>query len=131
MTDTIQIQTSIDIEYEVQKILASYITAYCRPLPANFTMPCILVTKVGGSDRDTIDTTEIVLDSRAERESQAIALLNKAVGILRKVSMESTTPVRHIRVTSSGSWGVDPVRPDIAMCSARVSVTAHLETITI
>ena len=131
MTDTIQIQTSVDIEYEIQKILASYMTVYCRPLPVGFTMPCILVTKVGGSDRDTIDNTEIVLDSRAERESQAIALLNKAVGILRKVSRESTTPVRHIQVTSSGSWGVDPVRPDIAMCSARVSVTAHLETITI
>ena len=131
MTDTIQIQTSVDIEYEIQKILASYMTVYCRPLPAGFTMPCILVTKVGGSDRDTVDNTEIVLDSRAERESQAIALLNKAVGILRKVCRESTTPVRHIQVTSSGSWGVDPVRPDIAMCSARVSVTAHLETITI
>lgn len=131
MTDTIQIQTSVDIEYEIQKILTSYMTAYCRPLPANFTMPCILVTKVGGSDRDTIDSTEIVLDSRAPRETQAVALLNKAVGILRKISRESTTPVRHIQVTSSGSWGVDPVRPDIAMCSARVSVTAHLETITI
>lgn len=126
-----QIQTSVDIEYEVQKILAPFLTVYCRPLPADFTTPCILVTQVGGSDRDTIDNFQIVLDSRAQRASQAIALLNKAVGILRKVSRESTTPVRHIQVTSSGSWGVDPVRPDIAMCSARVSVTAHLETITI
>ena len=126
-----QIQTSIDIEYEVQKILDTYMTAYCRPLPANFTMPCILVTKVGGSDHDTIDSTEIVLDSRAPRESQAVDLLNKAVGILRKISRESTTPVRHIQVTSSGSWGVDPVRPDIAMCSARLTVTAHLGTTTI
>lgn len=131
MTDTIQIQTSVDIEYEIQKILASYMTVYCRPLPASFSMPCILVTKVGGSDRDTIDNAEIVLDSRAERESQAVVLLNKAIGVLRKVSKESTTPVRHIQVTSSGSWGVDPVRPDIAMCSARLSVTAHLETTTI
>jgi hypothetical protein len=126
-----QIQTSVDIEYEVQKILDTYMTAYCRPLPADFTMPCILVTKVGGSDRDTIDSTEIVLDSRALREPQAVDLLNKAVGILRKIARESTTPVRHIQVTSSGSWGVDPVRPDIAMCSARLSVTAHLENTTI
>ena len=126
-----QIQTSVDIEYEVQKILAAYMTAYCRPLPADFTMPCVLITKVGGSDRDTIDTTEIVIDSRAPRESQAVALLNKAVGILRKIAKESTTPVRHVSVTSSGSWGVDPVRPDVAMCSARLSVTAHLETTTI
>lgn len=123
-----QIQTSVDFEYEVQKILETYMTAYCRPLPANFTTPCILVTKVGGSDRDTVDSAEIVLDSRAPRESQAVELLNKAVGILRKISRESTTPIKHIQVTSSGSWGVDPVRPEIAMCSARMSVTAHLET---
>ena len=63
MTDTIQIQTSVDIEYEIQKILAAYMTVYCRPLPAGFTMPCILVTKVGGSDRDTIDNTEIARQS--------------------------------------------------------------------
>ena len=126
-----QIQTSVDIEYEVQKILDSFLTVYCRPLPADFTTPCILVTQVGGSDRDTIDNFQIVLDSRAQRASQAIALLNKAVGVLRKVSRESTTPVRHIQVTSSGSWGVDPARPDIAMCSARLSVTAHLENTTI
>ena len=126
-----QIQTSVDIEYEVQKILDSFLTVYCRPLPADFTTPCILVTQVGGSDRDTIDNFQIVLDSRAQRASQAIELLNKAVGILRKVARDSTTPVRHIQVTSSGSWGVDPVRPDIAMCSARLSVTAHLENTTI
>ena len=126
-----QIQTSVDIEYEVQKILNTYMTAYCRPLPADFETPCILVTKVGGSDVDTIDSAEIVLDSRASRESQAVELLNKAIGVLRKISRESTTPVRHIRVTSSGSWGVDPVRPDLAMCSARLSVTAHMENTTI
>lgn len=125
------IQTSIDIEDEIQKILNAYMTTYCRPLPANFTTPCILVTKVGGSDTNTIDTAEVVLDSRAQRESQAVDLLNKAVGILRQIALESTTPVRYIRVTSSGSWGVDPVRPDLAMCSARLSVTAHLETKTI
>lgn len=126
-----QIQTSVDIEYVIQQILGAYMTTYCRPLPANFTTPCILVTKVGGSDTDTIDTLEVVLDSRAKRESQAIDLLNKATGILRQIAKEGTTPVRHIRVTSSGSWGVDPVRPDLAMCSARLSVTAHLENTTI
>jgi len=127
----VQIQTSVDIEYVIQQILGAYMTTYCRPLPANFTTPCILVTKVGGSDTDTIDTLEVVLDSRAKRESQAIDLLNKATGILRQIAKEGTTPVRHIRVTSSGSWGVDPVRPDLAMCSARLSVTAHLENTTI
>lgn len=123
-----QIQTSIDIEYEIQKLLNPYMTAYCRPLPKDFTTPCILVTHVGGSDTNTIDTFEIVLDSRAERESQAVALLNKATGILRKIAGDRNTAVKYVKVTSSGSWGVDPVRPDLAMCSARMSVTAHLET---
>lgn len=126
-----QIQTSVDIEYTIQQILDAYMTAYCRPLPADFETPCILVTQVGGSDRDTIDNFQIVLDSRAPRASQAIALLNQAKGILRKVARESTTALRHVQVTSSGSWGVDPVRPDLAMCSARLSVTAHLENTTI
>lgn len=126
-----QIQTSIDIEYEIQQILDQYMTAYCRPLPADFTTPCILVTQVGGSDRDTIDNFQIVLDSRAPRASQAVELLNQAKGILRRVAMDSTTALRHVQVTSSGSWGTDPVRPDLAMCSARLSVIAHLTTKTI
>ena len=126
-----QIQTSVDIEYTIQQILDAYMTAYCRPLPADFETPCILVTQVGGSDRDTIDNFQIVLDSRAPRASQAIAMLNQAKGILRKVARESTTALRHVQVTSSGSWGADPVRPDLAMCSARLSVIAHLESTTI
>jgi hypothetical protein len=51
--------------------------------------------------------------------------LNTAVGILKAVAAEQTTALRHVTINSSGSWGTDPVRPDLAMCSARVTVSAH------
>lgn len=92
-------------------------------------MPCILVQQVGGFDVSTIDTFEVVLDSRAEHEAEALETLRNAVGILKAVASKQTTPIRHVSVNSSGSWGTDPVRPDVAMRSARLSVTAHLERV--
>ena len=125
------IQRSIDIEDTVRGILGEHLTAYCRPLPESYDLPCILVSQVGGSDTDQIDTFEIVLDSRAEDEAAALLALRNAVGILREAEKAQDTPINHIRVNSSGSWVSDPVRPDLAMCSARIRVTAHLETVTI
>lgn len=123
-----EILRSIDIEDTVRKVLANYFTAYCRPLPKNYTLPCILVSQVGGSDTNQVDTFEIVLDSRAEDEETALLNLRNAVGILRQAEKNQNTPISNIKVNSSGSWGSDPVRPDLAMCSARVRVTAHLES---
>ena len=125
------IKRSIDIEDTVRSAFGSLITAYCRPLPANYVLPNVLVTQVGGSDTNTIDTFEIVLDSRAKTPAEALETLRNAVGILRKVAEDQTTAIRYVQVNSSGSWGTDPVRPDLAMCSARLRVVAHLETITI
>ena len=123
-----EILRSIDIEDTVRKVLANYFTAYCRPLPKNYTLPCILVSQVGGYDINKVDTFEIVLDSRAEDEATALLTLRNAVGILRQAEKSQNTPISNIKVNSSGSWGFDPVRPDIAMCSARIRVTAHLES---
>lgn len=122
------IHKSIDIEDEIRVALADYLTVYCRPLPAEYLLPHILVTQVGGTDRDTIDTFSVVLDSRAETEQSAVEYLNLAKGILKQVAKEQTTAIRHVVVNSSGSWGVDPVRPDLAMCSARLEITAHQAT---
>ena len=122
------IRKSIDIEEEVRQALSPYMTVYCRPLPAEYELPHILVTQVGGSDRDTIDTFAVVLDSRAHTEAAALDYLNTAVGVLRQVAKEQTTAIRHVMVNSSGSWGEDPVRPDLAMCSARVEIVAHQTT---
>lgn len=125
------IKRSIDIEDTVRSAFGSLITAYCRPLPANYVLPNILVTQVGGSDTNTIDTFEIVLDSRAKTPAEALETLRNAVGILRQVAADQSTAIRYVQVNSSGSWGQDPARPDLALCSARLRVVAHLETITI
>lgn len=121
------IQKSIDIEDEVRKALADHLTAYCRPLPADYELPHILITQVGGTDSQTIDTFSVVIDSRAETEAAAVEYLNLAKGILKTVAKEQTTAIRHVVVNSSGSWGADPVRPDLAMCSARLEIVAHQE----
>ena len=119
------INKSVDIEEEVRQALEPYMAAYCRPLPAEYTLPHILITQVGGQTVQTIDTFYVVLDSRAETEAAALDYLNTAIGILKQVAKEQTTAIRHVTVNSSGSWGNDPVRPDLAMCSARLDVVAH------
>ncbi len=120
-----RINISIDIEDIIRRALSSHMTAYCRPLPKNFSLPSILVQKVGGSDDATIDSFEVVLDSRADTEAAADETLRKAIGILKAVAGLQTTELRHVSVNSSGSWGSDPVRPELAMCSARLTVVAH------
>lgn len=119
------ISKSIDIEDEIRQALDPYLSVYCRPLPASYTLPHILISQVGGSESQTIDTFSVVLDSRAETEAEALDYLNEAKAILKQVAKEQTTALRHITVNSSGSWGRDPVRPDIAMCSARIEAVAH------
>lgn len=122
-----KIERMIDIEDTVRQALSPYITTYCRPLPKDFTVPSILVTQVDGGDDDTINTFGIVLDARAEYEGEANETLRTAVGILKTVARLQTSDIRHVDVNTSGSWGVDPVRPELAMCSARLSVVAHTE----
>lgn len=122
------INRSIDVEDEVRQALSSgHIKAYCRPLPKDFTVPSILVQQVGGTDANTIDSFEVVLDARAETDAEANEILRNAIGILKAVTASQTTALRHVSVNSSGSWGNDPVRPDLAMCSARIRVIAHEE----
>ena len=121
------INRSIDVEDEVRQALSGHIKAYCRPLPKDFTVPSILVQQVGGTDANTIDSFEVVLDARAETDAEANEALRNAIGILKAVAANQTTALRHVSVNSSGSWGNDPVRPDLAMCSARIRVIAHEE----
>lgn len=122
---------SIDIENIVRLALNDYFTIYCRPLPEKFKTPSLLVSLVGGSDANTIDSFDIVLDSRAKSDADANELLRTAIGALKQIAKEQTTALRYVEVNSSGSWGNDPVRPDLAMCSARLRVVAHQEKITI
>lgn len=123
---------SIDIEDEIRTALADYLTIYCRPLPRDFQTPCILVTQVGGVDENgQVNTFDVVLDARATNSADANELLRDAVGLLRQIARDQTTAIRYVTVNSSGSWGSDPVRPDLCMYSARLSVVAHLESKTI
>lgn len=119
---------SVDIENIVRLALSDYFDIYCRPLPAKFKVPSLLVQRVGGTEKNTIDTFEITLDSRAKTEAEADELLRNAVGALKTIAKEQTTAIRSVTVNASGSWGTDPVRPDLAMCSARLIIVAHQES---
>lgn len=123
------INKSIDIEDEVRQALEDHLTVYCRPLPADYSLPHILVTWVGGSVNQTIDTFEVVLDARAKSEAEAVDYLQTAKGILKEVAKQQTTSIRYVTENTSGSWGNDPVRPDLAMCSARLSIVAHQKSV--
>lgn len=124
------INRSIDIEDAVRAVLSDYMTAYCRPLPAEYSLPNVLVTTTGGdtdstaSGRGKVDHFMVVLDVRAETESEAMELIRTAVAVL-----ESEMPFTE--VNSLYSWGADPIRPDLAMCSATLMVTAHREIVTL
>lgn len=125
------IQISNDIEYEVQKALKDYFTIYCRPLPKNFTLPCLLVTQVGGNDTNTIDLYDVVIDSRADTEGEANEYLRKAIGTLKAIVKSQNTVMRTINVNTSLNWGTDPARPDLCLCSTRLEIRCHLQHSTI
>ena len=128
----INIRRSVDIENEVRKALKDYLSVYCRPLPAAFDLPCILVSQVGGTDENgQIDTFDITLDARAKDAADANETLRNAIGILRTAAGNQSTAIRYVSVNSSGSWGNDPVRPDLSMYSARLRIVTHLENKTI
>ncbi len=122
-----EILRSIDIEDVVRLALTDYFQIYCRPLPSNFTVPSLEVSRVGGSEKSTIDTFDIVLDSRATEEAEADEQLRNAIGALKRIAKEQSTSLRAVEVNSIGSWGSDPVRPNLAMYSARLRLVAHQE----
>lgn len=135
---SITIRRSIDIEDAVREILVSAgITAYCRPLPKDFEMPSVLVQSTGGSIEENwsglevMDTFTIVLDSRAATESDALLTLRNAIGVLKASVAEQSASIRYVTLNTQYSWGADPVRPDVSMCSANLSILAHPESITI
>lgn len=125
------IEISYDIEDEVRKALSPYFETHCRPLPAKYHLPCILVSQVGGTELNRIDTFDVVLDVRAENNGDAMVAMRSAIGILKAVAKNQTTALRFVTVNSSGSWGNDPIRPDLVMCSARLSIVAHIENTTL
>ena len=126
-----EIQRSIDIEDEVRLALKDYFDIYCRPLPKDFVVPSLLVTQTGGSDDNTIDNFNITIDSRAETEAEALNLLLDATATLKEIAKLQSSKLRFVNVNSCGSWGTDPIRPELAMATAQLTVYTHKETKTI
>lgn len=126
-----EIQRSIDIEDEVRLALKDYFDIYCRPLPKDFVVPSLLVTQTGGSDDNTIDNFNITIDSRAETEAEALNLLLDATATLKEIAKLQSSKLRFVNVNTCGSWGKDPIRPELAMATAQLTVYTHKETKTI
>ena len=126
---SLKIDRNIDVEEEIRVALSDYMKCYVRPLPANFEVPSILITAVGGSTENTVDYFDVTLDSRATEDATALENLRNAVGIVIAIAKSQTTKLRFADVNNIASWGKDPVRPELAMCTARLRVLAHIETV--
>lgn len=121
----------VDIEEQIRLALDGYLTVYCRPLPASFSTPCILVTAAGGSSRDQVDTYTVSLDARAETDAEAYDTLATAIGILEEQANQQAGALRNATINSLARWGNDPVRPDLKLCTATMIVTAHREAVNV
>lgn len=121
----------VDIEEEIRLAMKDYLTVYVRPLPANFSVPSILVTATGGNSENTIDTFQVVLDARAETDEEASALIRTAQGLLEAQACSQFGALRNVTINSLARWGNDPVRPDLKLCTLTLLVTAHRESFTI
>lgn len=120
-----EILRSYDVEDEVRKALAPYFKIYVRPLPVTFDLPSLLVTQVGGDDENTVDGTDIVIDCRARTNLEAIDTLLDAIGALKAIARSQETNLRYVEINTSAQWSNDPVRPELAMCSARLRIYTH------
>ena len=116
-----------DIEEEVRLALADYFTVYVRPLPANFSVPSLLITAAGGNTRSTIDTFTVTVAARAETDADASDTLRTALGVLEEKGQQQAGALRNVTINSLASWGSDPARPDLKLCTATVLVTTHRE----
>lgn len=126
---SINILRPCDIEDEIRVALKDYVTAYVRPLPEKFKVPSVLIQAVGGDSENTIDTFRVVLDSRAKTDAEASELIRTALGILEAQTAAQAGALRNVTVNSMASWGSDPVRPDLSLCTLTVLVTAHRESL--
>ena len=128
---SIDILRPCDIEDEIRKALTGYLTTYCRPLPAEYTLPNIIPVCVGGGTNKTIDTFMVRLDVRAETDAEADEYLRNALGLLEAQVKAQFGALRHIQINSLANWGTDPMRPDLKLRTMTVLVTAHRESVTI
>ena len=122
------IKRSVDIEDEIRKALDPYVQTYVRPLPANFSTPSVLIEMTGGTSKNTIDTFVVKLSSRASTDADALELMRNVIGILEAQTDAQIGALRYTTQNSLASWGNDPIRPDLKLCTATMLVTAHKES---
>ena len=120
-----------DIENEIRLALKDHFEVYCRPLPKTYTLPNVLITATGGSTGNTIDTFTVRIDVRGETDASAFETMRNVLGVLDARTASQFGALRNITINSLASWGNDPVRPDLKLCTATVLVTAHRETYTL
>ena len=121
----------VDIEEEIRKALNGYFATYVRPLPAKYTLPNLLIAATGGSTSNTVDTFTVTLQARATEDAEAMETLRTALGVLEHQAGAQVGALRNVVINSLASWGNDPARPDLKLCSATVLVTAHRESFNI
>ena len=122
---------SVDIEDECRLALKDYLTVYVRPLPESFATPSTLIECVGGSSENEIDSFNVKLSTRATTDADALETLQLAVGILEERAKEQFGELRSVRTNSLASWGSDPIRPDLKLATATLSVVAHRKSLEI
>lgn len=122
----------IDIEDECRLALKPYFpNVDAGDLSDDFKVPHLRVRMTGGGTADTIDKFNITLDARANTDAEANDLIRKAQGVLEYQCKAQFGALRHIDINSLASWGSDPVRPDLKLCTLTATITAHRETLEI
>ncbi len=121
------INRQIDIENEVRLALKDYFETYCRPIPETYGLPFVLVEQTGGNTSNTIDSFQIKLSVRAKTDEDAMDTMRNVLGVLEYQVEHQFGSLRHISVNSLASWGTDPERPDLKLCTLTAIVIAHRE----
>ena len=119
------INKAVDIENEIRLALDDYFEAYCRPLPETYGLPNVLVEQTGGTTSNTIDSFQIKLSIRAKTDEEALDTMHDVIGVLEYQAEHQFGALRHFSVNSMASWGSDPVRPDLKLCTVTAIVIAH------
>ena len=88
------IKRSVDIEDQIRLALKDYFTVYVRPLPASFTVPCVLIEQTGGTTENTIDRFSVKLSARASTDAEAMELIRNVLGVLEEQTKTQTLPPR-------------------------------------
>lgn len=122
---------SIDVEEELRLALKDYFTVYVRPLPENFTTPSVLIELMGGTSENTIDTFLVRFSARATTDAEALELLRMILGVLKYQTENQAGELRFSSEQSLMSWGSDPIRQDLKLCTATVNVVAHKKPLNI